>query len=45
MDFISSSIILAAFFLGFGAGYAVRALISAKRRRRYERNRGFPLAE
>ena len=45
MDFISSLVILAVFFFGFGAGYGVRALISAKHRRRYERSRGFPLAE
>ena len=45
MDFISSLFILAVFFFGFGAGYCVRALISAKHRRWYERSRGFPLAE
>jgi hypothetical protein len=43
MDFASSLLLLAAIFvIGFGAGYAFRALISATHRRRYERHRGFP---
>jgi hypothetical protein len=45
MDFISSLFILAVFLFGFGVGYCIRALISAKHRRRHARSRGFPLAE
>ncbi|WFU13519.1 hypothetical protein [Bradyrhizobium sp. CB3481] len=46
MDIESSVLLVAAVFaIGFGAGYLSRALISAKHRRKYERNRGYPLAE
>jgi hypothetical protein len=46
MGFESSLFLLAAVFvIGFGTGYLFRALISAKHRRKYERNRGYPLTE
>jgi hypothetical protein len=46
MDFKTSLFILAVVFaLGFVAGYSVRALISAKHRRQFERNRGYPLVD
>jgi hypothetical protein len=46
MDFKTSLFILAVVFaFGFVAGYSVRALISAKHRRQFERNRGYPLVD
>lgn len=46
MGIDSSLFLLAAVFvIGFAAGYLSRALVSARHRRKYERNRGFPLAE
>jgi hypothetical protein len=46
MDFKASVLLLMMVFAsGFGSGYAIRALISAKRRRRLERHLGYPLAE
>lgn len=43
MVFEASPFLLAAVFVvGFGAGYLVRALISARHRRRYLRDRGYP---
>jgi hypothetical protein len=44
MDISALFILAAIFAFRFVAGYSVRALISAKHRRRYERNRGYPLA-
>lgn len=45
MDFRTSLVLLMAVFaFGFASGYAIRALISAKRRRRFERHLGYPLA-
>jgi len=42
MVFEASPLLLAAaFVVGFGAGYLVRALISAKHRRQYQRDRGY----
>ena len=35
-------VLAAVFVVGFGAGYVTRALISAKHRRSFERNRGYP---
>ena len=45
MDFRTSLVLLMIVFAsGFAAGYAIRALVSAKRRRRLERHLGYPLA-
>ncbi len=45
MDFRSSLVLLMTVFAsGFASGYAIRALVSAKRRRRLERHLGYPLA-
>jgi hypothetical protein len=45
MDFRSSLVLLMAVFAsGFASGYAIRALVSVKRRRRLERHLGYPLA-
>lgn len=46
MDFRASLVLLVVVFAsGFASGYAIRALISAKRRRRFERHLGYPLPE
>lgn len=46
MDFRASLVLLLVVFAsGFASGYAIRAFISAKRRRRFERQVGYPLAE
>ena len=45
MDTSPLIVVAAVFILGGAAGYGIRALISAKRRRRQERTRGYPLAE
>jgi uncharacterized membrane protein YciS (DUF1049 family) len=45
MDFRTSLVLLMIVFAsGFASGYAIRALVSAKRRRRLERHLGYPLA-